>query len=200
MIDRIRSWFAETRASEAQDYTSLLLDRSLAIARGDYGNIRSQAAYRGGLELIGHAAGVASLSGQHADALQGHLSTIARSMIDTGESNWLINVGSTGGVELLPCSAVAVVGGPDPRSWMYTLTMPGPSEAVTLQRPGEAILSFRLRVDSRTPWKGRPAIDATGTAALLCSLEQQMHAESRVAPARVVAVGGLRNCRATSPN
>ena len=56
---------------------------------------------------------------------------------------------------LLPVTVAAVVGGPDPRSWVYQLTMPGPSEAVTLQRPGEAILSFRLRVDSRTPWKGK---------------------------------------------
>ena len=186
----IRSWFTETRASEPQDYTGLILAQSLAAARGDYGNIRSQAAYRGALSLIGASAGVATLTGQHSGALQGHLSSIARSMVDIGQSDWLIQVDGDGAVTLLPVTVVAVVGGPDPASWLYTLTMPGPSEAVTLQRPGEAILSFRLRVDSRMPWKGRAAIDATGTGQLLCQLEAQMIDEAKVAPARVIAVGG----------
>ena len=192
MMRSIRSWFTpETRASESQDYTSLLLDRSLAIARGDYGNIRSQAAYRGALSLIDHAAGVASLSGQHSDALQGHLSTIARSMVDTGESTWLIELGSDGGLRLVPVTVVDVRGSHDPRSWLYTLQAQGPSEAVTLQRPGESVLSFRLRVHGSTPWRGRPALDSTGTGALLCQLEAQMQLEAKVSPARVIAVGAV---------
>ena len=191
MIGRLRSWFTESRASEVPtDYTSLILGASLAKARGD-GNIRSTAAYRGALTLIGHSAGVAGLSGQHAGALQGHLSTIARTMIDTGQSDWLINVGSTGGVELLPVTAASVTGGLDPRTWLYSLTLAGPSETVTLQRAGESILSFRLRVDPKTPWRGRPAIETTGTGQLLCQLEAQMSAESRISPARVIAGGGL---------
>ena len=192
MIDRIRSWFTpETRASESQDYTSLLLAQSLAAARGDYGSIKSTAAYSGSLTLLGHAAGVATLTSQHSGSLQPHLSTIARSMVDTGQSDWLISVGSTGEVVLLPVTTVAVTGSPDPRTWRYQLTMPGPSEAVTLQRPGEAILSFRMRVDQNTPWKGKPAITATGTGELLCRLESQMIAESKVSPTRVLTGGAV---------
>ena len=190
MIGRLKSWFAEERASvPAQDYTSQLLAQSLAAARGDGGSIRSTAAYRGALTLIGHSTGVATLSGQHAASLQGHLSTIARSMVDTGQSDWLINVGSTGGLILLPVTATAVVGGPDPRTWIYTLTMPGPSQTVTLQRSGESILSFRLRVDSRSPWIGKPAIDSTWTGQLLCQLESQMRDEAKVTPARLITGG-----------
>ena len=188
-----REWFTEHRAQSepAQDYTSQLLAQSLAAARGDGGNIRSQASYRGGLTLIGAAVGVASVEGLHSGALQEHLSTIAREMVDTGESNWLINVGVGGEVVLLPVTAAAVVGGPDPRTWVYTMTMPGPSETVTLQRSGESILSFRLRTDAKTPWRGKPAIDSTGTGALLCRLESQMHLESRVKPARVLVGGAV---------
>ena len=186
----LKSWFTEERAGDVPpDYTSQLLAQSLAAARGDYGSIKSNAAYTGSLSLIGHAAGVAGLEGQHSEALQPHLSTIARSMVDTGQSDWLISVGSTGGVVLLPVTVADVRGGPDPRSWIYQLTMPGPSEAVTLQRPGESILSFRLRVDSKTPWKGKPAITATGTGQLLCELESQLRAEARVAPTRIIAGG-----------
>ena len=185
----LRHWFSESRASEAPtDYTSQILAAQLAAARGIDG-IRSTAAYRGALTLIGHSAGVATLTGQHADSLQPHLSTIARSMVDVGQSDWLINVGSGGDLVLLPVTASAVVGGPDPRTWIYTLTVPGPTQAVTLQRSGESVLSFRLRADP--PWKGRPAIDSTGTGQLLCQLEAQMTAEARVTPARVITGGGV---------
>ena len=187
----IRSWFTESRASDVPtDYTAQILAASLAAARGIDG-IRSTAAYRGALTLIGHSAGVATLTGQHSGALQGHLSTIARAMIDAGQSDWLINVGSTGEVVLLPVTAASIVGGPDPRTWLYQLTLAGPSETVTLQRAGESILSFRLRVDPQTPWTGKPAIDSTGTGQLLCQLEAQMGAESRIAPARVIAGGAV---------
>ena len=185
----LRSWFTEERARDvAPDYTSQILAQSLAAARGIDG-IKSTAAYRGSLTLIANSAGVASLSGQHSDALQGHLATIAREMVDVGESNWLINVGSTGGLVLVPARVTGVVGGPDPRTWIYSLSMPGPTETVTLQRPGESILSFRLRVDSKSPWRGRPAMDSTGTGQLLCQLESQMRDEAKVSPARVISVG-----------
>ena len=187
----LRSWFSEDRARDvAPDYTSQILAQSLAAARGIDG-IKSTAAFKGSLTLIGHSAGVATLTGQHSESLQPHLSTIARSMVDIGQSDLLINVGSTGGVELLPCLVAAVVGGPDPRTWIYTLTMPGPTETVTLQRRGESILSFRLRVDSRTPWAGKPALDSTGTAQLLAQLESQMRAEAKVTPARLITGGGV---------
>ena len=112
-------------------------------------------------------------------------------MVDTGQSTWLIDIGSGGAVTLLPVTAAAVVGGPDPRTWVYTLTMPGPSETVTLQRSGESILSFRLRTDAKTPWRGRPAIDSSGTGQLLCQLEAQMSDEARVRVARVISGGAV---------
>ena len=186
-----RSWFTEERASVvAPTYTNQILGQAFEAVRG-VGGIKSTAAYRGSLTLIGHAAGVATLTGQHSGSLQGHLSAVAREMVDVGESNWLINVGSTGAVELLPCSVSDVRGGPDPRTWLYTMMLQGPTEMATVQRPGESILSFRLRVDPRSPWKGRPAIDGTGTGQLLCQLESQMEAEARVTPARVISGGGV---------
>ena len=187
----LRSWFTEERASEApQDYTDLLLAKSFAAARGIDG-IKSTAAYRGSLTLIGHSTGVATLTGLHASALQEHLSTIARAMVDVGESTWLIQLGSTGAVMLLPVAVTDVVGDPDPRSWVYKVMVPGPTQMVTLQRSGESILSFRLRVNEKTPWRGRPALDSTGTGSLLAQLESQMRDEARVSPARVISGGAI---------
>ena len=186
-----RSWFTEERASVvAPTYTNQILGQTFEAVRG-VGGVKALAAYRGSLTLISHSAGVATLQGQHSDALQGHLSAIAREMVDVGESNWLINIGSTGGVELLPCSVQDVRGGPDPQSWVYALALQGPSEMATVQRSGESILSFKLRVDPRSPWKGRPAIDGTGTGEVLAALESQLALESRVTPARVISGGGV---------
>ena len=76
-------------------------------------------------------------------------------MVSTGQSDWLIHVGSTGEVVLLPVTAAAVVGGPDPRTWIYTLTMPGPSQSVTLQRSGgihlelQAARGFTITLDRK---------------------------------------------------
>ena len=144
------------------------------------------------LTLIGAATGVASLTGQHSGALQGHLSTIARSMIDTGQSDWLINVGLHRGCSSVAChgfecSRLGRTRGHGSTHW----SVPGPTETVTLQRSGESILSFRLRVDPQTPWTGKPAIDSTGTGQLLCQLESQLRAESRLAPARVITGGAV---------
>ena len=190
----IRSWFTEARASEAaQDYTNQLLNQALEAARGGGGSIKSTAAYRGSLTLIGHSTGVATLTGLHASALQEHLSTIARAMVDVGESTWLINVGSGGDLVLLPVTASAVVGGPDPRTWLYTLQVAGPTQTVTLQRSAESILSFRLRADARTPWKGRPAIDSAGTSQLLGMLEEQMRREAKITPARLITGGAVQD-------
>ena len=63
----IRSWFTESRASDVPtDYTAQIVAASLAAARGIDG-IKSTAAYRGALTLIGHSAGVATLTGQHSE-------------------------------------------------------------------------------------------------------------------------------------
>ena len=178
-VRSLRSWFTEDRASDvAPTFTNQILGRAFETVRGIDG-IRATAAIKGAMTLIGAATGVASLTGQHSDALQGHLSQIAREMVGIGESNWLINVGSTGEVVLLPVTVSTVVGGPDPRSWLYSVMLNGPSQTMTVQRSGESILSFRLRVDSRTPWRGRPAIGSTGTGQLLSQLEKQIALESK---------------------
>ena len=72
VMKSIRSWFTPEVRASGSDYTSALLAQSLLTAKG-INSLKSNAAYRGSLTLIGHSAGVATLTGLHADALQGHL-------------------------------------------------------------------------------------------------------------------------------
>ena len=58
-----------------------------------------------------------------ADALKLHLSTIGRRLVTSGEIVFALDF--SGGLTFLPASTVTVKGGPNPRSWVYELTLPG---------------------------------------------------------------------------
>ena len=197
MIGRIRSWLTETRASDPQlDYTGQLLAAQLAAARG-FNGVRASGAYVAALNIIESSTAIAELSGDHAEAIMPHIGTIARSLADRGESNWLIEVDTEARLVLLPCSVSNVYGTADPATWTYQVNKNGPSETLAVVRPASAVLSFRAHIDPKRPWRGRPALEASNSSgALLAALESQMAAESRFKPARAVSAGVTREQRA----
>ena len=189
MIERIRGCFStETRAANS-DYTAQMIAASLAAARGLDG-VRGSGAYQSCVNLISASASIAELEGQHSEALQKHLGQIARGLTDCGESIWLIDADGEGRMMLLPATVANVTGSASPESWNYSLTQPGPSQTVTLYRPGAAVLHFRANVNQKVPWRGRAALEASNTTgALLAALECQMASESRMKPTRMMSIG-----------
>ena len=189
MIGRLRSWITETRAADPVDYTAQQLAAIQAAARV-YDGVRATGPYVAALNFIESSAAIAELEGQFAESLKPHLGSIARSLVDRGESTWLIEVDTEGRMILLPCSISNVTGSAHPVSWTYSLNRAGPSETLTLDRPAAAVLAFTAHVDPKRPWRGRPALEASnGTGALLSSIEKQMATESRFEPARVISIG-----------
>ena len=143
------------------------------------------------MNLIAASASIAELSGEHSESLRPKLGAIVRQMVDTGESVWMIEVDSEGRLMLSPATVQTVTGSASPASWRYTLTRPGPSETMAVELPAEAVVAFRLNPDTRTPWRGRAALEASNsTGALLSGLEKQLELESRVKPTRIVTAGG----------
>ena len=188
MIEKIKSWFTEDRAA-TQDYTSLLLAQSLAEARG-FASARSTGTFTSCLNLISASASIAEVEGQHSEALQKHLGPIVRSLVDHGESVWLIDADSEGRMMLLAATIQNVTGLASPESWNYSLTQPGPSQTVTVHRVGASILHFRANVTQKAPWVGRPALESSNsTGALLAALECQFGSESRMKPTRMMSIG-----------
>ena len=188
MIGRLRNWFTpETRA--AGDYTHLLISQLHATASG-IGSVRQSAVYASCLHLIESASSSAELTGQHSDILQPRLGSIARQMVDSGQSAWEMLIGADGRLELLPVQIVDVYGGVSPDSWLYKIERPGPRSTETTIRPQESVLNFRLRPPARAPWKGSPALPANNTTAtLMGKMETQLIAESSFRPARVLGAG-----------
>ena len=153
---------------------------------------RGTAVFRACQSLIGRSAAAATLEGEFSESLGPRLSEIARALTDCGESTWEPRFGPSG-LTLLPCKISSVTGGGDPASWRYSLIRSGPSENVVIERPAEAVLSFRLNAEPGTPYRGVAPLEiANSTGNLLSELEKQLGLEARVSPARIVTAGGVK--------
>ena len=184
-LERVRGWFTETRASDT-DYTAVALAAIQASARG-FDGVRSTGSYQAALNLIEKSASVAEVEGEFSESLRPHIGSIARSLVDRGEATYELQVAATGELMLLPATIINVTGSPDPASWTYSLNRAGPSETMVISQPAAAVLAFQAHVDPKRPWRGRPALEASGTGQLLADLEKQMASEARFTPARLVS-------------
>ena len=123
-----------------------------------------------------------------ADALKLHLSTIGRRLVSAGEIVFALDF--SGGLTFLPASSVTVKGGPNPRSWVYELTLPGPSSTLTRKRvSAESILHITYSRSSSTPWQGVGPIEASRTTRqLLDNLERRLAQEAGGAVGQLIPV------------
>ena len=190
MIGRLRNWFSpETRASYS--YTDLVLTQQLAAAKG-YGNVRGSAGYRSCLNLIDDAASAAVLTGDHSEILQSSIWVRSRGRWRIRGSSQLGKCCSarTGGFHYFQSRLQTSWAAPEEASWIYTLTRTGPSETSTVAREQAGVLNFRARPETRTPWRGQPALETSNSSsALLAALEGQLTDESRIKVARVISAG-----------
>ena len=186
----LRTWW-ESRAESRADYTSMRIAESVGRVSGEQG-ARGTAVFRACQSLIGRSAAAATLEGEFSESLGPRLSEIARALTDCGESTWEIRLGPDG-LTLLPCKISTVTGAADPKDWRYLLTRAGPSENIVIERPAEAVLSFRVNAEPGRPYRGvAPLEAANSTGALLALLESQLALESRVKPTRIVTAGGVK--------
>ena len=183
-LDRVRSWFTETRGAEG-DYTKQLVAFSLATARGGQG-LRDLPVFSACLNTIANALTVAEVFGEFSEILQPMLGQIGRALADKGEATFRIST-RRGRLSLLP-SSIADVSGPADGPWLYTLNLRGPSGDTRGIFPAASVLSFRANSDHRTPWRGRAAL-SENSGALLSQLHQQLAAEVSFRPARLVSAG-----------
>ena len=98
------------------------------------------------------------------------LDTIGRALCRSGESLFVIAV-RNGRVTLTPTASWTVHGTDDPASWVYRVTLSGPSSTRTITLPAESLLHFKYSPHPSRPWAGRSpvrlAIDTARTAGLL---------------------------------
>ena len=174
-------WREKRSAPGGEDYTQTLialLTRGAAVETPDPA---ATSALESAAGLYGRSFAVADVAPpgpRTAWLTPDVLSHVARALIRSGESLWVIAVDG-GEVRALPCSYWDVRGSTDPRDWWYRVDVAGPSGSVTRSVPAAAVLHFRYSWDPRAPWRGVSPLGWAGSAAKLSgALEANLGAEA----------------------
>ena len=178
----------ETRAAEPEptDYTSMML----ATAYGRAAGTGSDPSVLGALETASGfwsrafaAARVTGAPDVIAKAVTPWvLSTVARSLIRSGESLWLIEV-EGGAVRLEPCAYWDVRGqSPNPATWRIRADRVGPDTSRTDVYPYDRFCLFTYAVDPNQPWRGRSPLATARSLSKLASYGEARLADELTSP------------------
>ena len=172
-----RFWRSENRST---DFTQDAIERALTLARGQNPDAGQHAAAQFAASLLGRALATADVGGapSAAGAVGPELlDSIGRSLILRGESIYDIRI-ERGRLRLAPAIYHDCQGGPDPASWVYTLSLAAPDGEILIRRRPQAIVHCRYATDPARPWRGQgPLAAANMSADLAASVESQLAAE-----------------------
>ena len=101
-------------------------------------------------------------AGAVAHVIEPHLGEIGRQLMIEGEAVFAVE-GDGAGVELRAAHGITVTGGPDPRGWVYLLTLPGPLTHGDPLPPADAVLHLRAAWAPSRPWEGITPLAAAAT-------------------------------------
>lgn len=102
----------------------------------------------------------------YADALTAPLlALIGRQLIKHGQFVGWLNVDD--GLTIMPAVTCSVSGGPMPESWMYLLTIAGPSTSYTMTVPASDVVHLRYATDVARPWLGLSPVTVANLAGKL---------------------------------
>ena len=183
-------WRSEKRsASYADAVTSILVDRATGTAAAD---ASATAALEMASGLWGRAmmaAVVSPATARTAAITPAVLQLAGRQAIRDGGAMFLIDVTEDGRVRLLPAWSWDTHGGADPDSWLYRVTLAGPSSTVTRTVPAEGVVWLPFSVVPDRPWIGRGPLDsASSTSALAGNLELRLSQEAGSAVGSLIPI------------
>ena len=167
----------------------------------DLVNRASRGAGYGALAVVEIAAGlwertmasatVEPVNGALAGLTPGLLAMIGRGLALRGNLVCRIRVEGTA-VKLDPASDYDIQGaGPDSDDWLYRLSLPGPSDTVTVLLPAASVLHFRCGVAESQPWRGVPPLmQSRTTAGLAGKVESALTGEVSIPVGRLAIATG----------
>ena len=152
---------------ESAGFTDALVASILASADGAAALATSTAALETCASLVGRAFASAKVTGKRSEVVTPDLMMICgRALVRRGESLFLVRPGADG-PQLVPVSTWSIEGTYDPSTWVYELTLPGPSVLTSVRADAADVCPVRTNIDSERPWRGTSPID---TAALEAGL------------------------------
>ena len=179
----------EAARRELRSYTEGQLVRTIATASGSTAtpDPRRLAAVEASAGLVGRAMSMGrpeapGVSPAILGALSaGFLADVGRALIESGEAVYDIDVETMAGrarVELIRAADYTLRGSRRPSTWMYDLTLAGPTSLEAMTRPAEGVVHVRINLDPGRPWRGRSPLDlADQTSGTLAAADQSLGAE-----------------------
>ena len=139
----------ETRES----YTDQILTGLFTMASGgsSLGSAMATAALEAGAGRIARA--MASATTPHPAITPALLHDITHKLVVSGSAVYDLAVDSTRGLRFVPAASCDITGGADPESWVYRLTVNGPSQTYSATRPRAAVAHFQWQQHPLYPWK-----------------------------------------------
>ena len=158
----------------------------VAVSAGVTGGLQTAAG------LVSRSLSAATVDGDMGLLAPHVLASFGYDLVRHGQSLWRFDVGEDGRPRLTRAYASSdpvVSGGPEPDSWVYALTVPGPTATRTEWVSAAEVLHVRINESSYLPWRGQaPLAVAALTGRLAAELEQALGRESRIPDKRLVTV------------
>lgn len=169
------------RREQRQSYTDVL---TTALVNAASGNTLVSAAATAALEtacgIMGRAFASAQVKGDGGVLNVSMLTDIGRRLIRYGEVIYDIEVDGSGAIRLQHCTQNSVHGGPRPESWVYRLSLHGPSSSPVRMRPWASVVHLTYSTDPDRPWIGvSPLGWASQTGTLAGALERALGDEQQ---------------------
>ena len=168
----------ETR-DDAGTYTEAVLQQILTgVTGGEVSSSSAAVEAAAGLWARGFAsAKVMPATRSSASLTPGVLSHIGRQLLQRGQAVFELST-VRGRLELHPASTWTVTGSTDPETWVWALTIPGPSLTATRHLPADRVLNLTYSHPPGRPWEGRgPLANAHTSLQLLDRIETRLAEE-----------------------
>ena len=187
LLARVRGALRELRGDD--DYTEQAL--TAAFAGATVGGVR--AAATAGIQIaastLGRALATATVEGDRGALDPAILEGCGTDLVRHGRFLALLRVSPDGRARLVRAGAFAsiVTGAADPDTWRYSLSLGGPSSALTVPAVAAEVVNVRINSDSYRPWEGiSPLARAAASGNLYALLSQQLGHEAAVLVARFI--------------
>ena len=183
-------WPFTKRTEDRASYTDAAIAQILADAGGQ-GTLdhRNLSAAQTAAAATGRALAAATVKGadtRRTGFTSAVLYDIGCALMLDGEGVFMIEVSSGGAVMLTRASDHEIIGGPDPASWRYRVTLAGPTRNRQLNVPGETIFHPRVNMAPQQPHKGRSPFDLPGDSVRMAAGLERLLADEAGAPSGFV--------------
>ena len=183
-LDRIE----HRQSSGSTNYTDILVSALLQQSRGETISARALGSQEIAAGIISRAVSLADVEGDRGLLTTRLLAEAARDLIVNGECLYRLDVDLDGRARLLRATSYSVYGAdPDPESWVYDLSLFGPTASRMVKCSAAETLHVRYATLTGYPWRGlSPLRLAAATGALTARLTDALGQEAAVAVARVI--------------